>query len=55
MTCANRMGQAAEHVSSFAIGVCGALLISIALMTIPSPSEAAAWIAAPAAASVSAR
>ena len=49
MTCANRMGQAAKHVSDLALGVCGALLISIAVMTIPSPSQAAAWFDAPAA------
>lgn len=48
MTCANRMGQAAKHVSDLALGVCGALLISLALMTIPSPSQAAVWFAAPA-------
>ena len=48
MTCANRMGQAAEHVSNLALGVCGALLISIAVMLIPSPSQAAAWFDAPA-------
>ncbi|MNE89608.1 hypothetical protein D3C80_1870300 [compost metagenome] len=49
MTCANRMGQAAKHVSDLALGVCGALLISIAVMTIPSPSHAADWLDAPAA------
>lgn len=49
MTCANRMGQAAKHVSDFALGVCGALLISIAVMLIPSPGQAAAWFDAPAA------
>ena len=54
MTCANRMGQAAEHVSNFALGVCGALLISIAVMLIPSPGQAAAWFNAPAA-SIAAR
>ncbi|MNU42922.1 hypothetical protein D3C71_316950 [compost metagenome] len=48
MTCANRMGQAAKHVSDLALGVCGALLISIAVMTIPSPSQAADWLDAPA-------
>jgi hypothetical protein len=42
MTCTNRMGQAAKHVSDLALGVCGALLISLALMTIPSPGQAAA-------------
>ena len=42
MTCANRMGQAAKHVSDFALGVCGALLICIAVMLIPSPGQAAA-------------
>ena len=36
MTCANHMGQAAEHVSSFAIGVCGALLISLAIQAVPT-------------------
>ena len=41
MTCANRMGQAAQHVSNFALGVCGALLIATALLTIPSPRHAA--------------
>ena len=54
MTCANRMGQAAEHVSNLALGVCGALLISIAVMLTPSPSQAAAWADAPAA-SIAAR
>ena len=54
MTCANRMGQAAKHVSDLALGVCGALLISIAVMLIPSPSQAAAWADAPAA-SIAAR
>jgi hypothetical protein len=54
MTCANRMGQAAKHVSDFALGVCGALLICIAVMLIPSPGQAAAWFDAPAA-SVAAR
>ena len=44
MTCANRMGQAAKHVSDLALGVCGALLISIAVMLTPSPSQAAAWV-----------
>ena len=46
MTCANRMGQAAKHVSDLALGVCGALLISLAVMTLPSPSHAADWAAA---------
>ena len=50
MTCANRMGQAAKHVSDLALGVCGALLISIAVMLTPSPSQAAARAAATAAA-----
>lgn len=50
MTCANRMGQAAQHVSDLALGVCGALLISLAVMTLPSPGQAAAWVDAPAAA-----
>ncbi|WP_158256020.1 MULTISPECIES: hypothetical protein [unclassified Brevundimonas] len=54
MTCANRMGQAAKHVSDLALGVCGALLISLAVMTLPSPSQAAAWADAPAA-SIAAR
>jgi len=49
MTCANRMGQAAEHVSNLALGVCGALLICIAVMLIPSPGQAAAWFDVPAA------
>lgn len=40
MTCANRMGQAAKHVSDLALRVCGALLISLALMPIPSPGQA---------------
>ena len=53
MTCANRMGQAAKHVSDFALGVCGALLISLAIMTLPSPSQAAARADAPAASIVS--
>lgn len=53
MTCANRMGQAAEHVSNLALGVCGALLICIAVMLIPSPGQAAAWFDAPAAPAVS--
>ena len=44
MTCANRMGQAAEHVSNLALGVCGALLICIAVMLIPSPGQAAACL-----------
>ena len=48
MTCANRMGQAAKHVSALALGVCGALLIRIAVMLTPSPSQAAAWADAPA-------
>ncbi len=48
MTCANRMGQAAKHVSDFALGVCGALLIGLAVMTLPSPSKAADWLDAPA-------
>ena len=59
MTCANRMGQAAKHVSDLALGVCGALLISLAVMTLPSPSHAAdwaaAWFNAPAAVAVTAR
>lgn len=49
MTCANRMGQAAKHVSDFALGVCGALLICVAVMLIPSPGQAAAWFDVPAA------
>ena len=49
MTCANRMGQTAKRVSDLALGVCGALLISIAVMLIPSPGQAAAWFDAPAA------
>ena len=48
MTCANRMGQAAKHVSDLALGVCGALLISLAVMTLPSPSQAADGFNAPA-------
>ncbi len=48
MTCANRMGQTAKRVSDLALGVCGALLISIAVMLIPSPGQAAAWFDAPA-------
>lgn len=51
MTCANRMGQAAKHVSDFALGVCGALLFSLVVMTLPRPSQAAAWFDAPAAVS----
>lgn len=54
MTCANCMGQAAKHVSDLALGVCGALLISLAVMALPGPSQAAAWLDAPAA-SVAAR
>ncbi|WP_312780523.1 hypothetical protein [Brevundimonas sp.] len=50
MTCANRMGQATQHVSNLALGVCGALLICVAVMLIPSPGQAAAWFDAPAAA-----
>ncbi|MNS66520.1 hypothetical protein D3C72_997380 [compost metagenome] len=49
MTCANRMGQAAKHVSDFALGVCGGMLIFLAAMTLPSPSHAADWFDAPAA------
>ena len=49
MTCANRMGQAAKHVSDLALGVCGGLLIFLAVMTLPSPSQAAAWFDVPAA------
>lgn len=52
MTCANRMGQAAKHVSDLALGVCGALLISLAVMLIPSPGHAADWFDAPAAVTV---
>ena len=52
MNCANRMGQAAKHVSDFALGVCGALLVSLAVMILPSPSQAAAWFEAPAAVSI---
>ena len=52
MTYANRMGQAAKHVSDFALGVCGALLFSLAVMALPSPSQAAAWFDAPAAVSI---
>jgi len=47
MTCANRMGQAAKHVSDLALGVCGGMLIFLAAMLIPSPSQAAVWFAAP--------
>lgn len=54
MTCANRTGQAAKHVSDFALGVCGALLICLAVMLIPSPGQATAWFDAPAA-SIAAR
>ncbi|WEK58402.1 MAG: hypothetical protein P0Y52_02365 [Candidatus Brevundimonas phytovorans] len=50
MTCANRMGQAAKHVSDLALGVCGGMLIFLAAMTLPSPSQAAVWFDAPAAA-----
>ena len=48
MTCANRMGQAAKHVSDLALGVCGGMLIFLTVMTLPSPSQAAAWFDAPA-------
>jgi len=51
MTCANRIGQAAKHVSDFALGGCGGLLIFLAIMTLPCPSQAAAWFDAPAAVS----
>lgn len=36
MTCANRMGQAAKHVSDLALGVCGALLIATAIQGVPT-------------------
>lgn len=36
MTCANRMGQAAKHVSDLALGVCGALLITMAAQAVPT-------------------
>lgn len=49
MTCANRMGQAAKHVSDFALGGCGGLLIFLTVMTLPCPGQAPAWINAPAA------
>ncbi|MNS69918.1 hypothetical protein D3C72_1032460 [compost metagenome] len=55
MTCANRMGQAAKHVSDFALGGCGGLLIFLVVMTLPCPSQAAAWFAAPTASPIAAR
>ena len=55
MTCANRMGQAAKRVSDFALGGCGGLLIFLAVMTLPCPSRAAAWLAAPTASLIAAR
>lgn len=48
MTCANRMGQAARCVSDLALGVCAALLISLAVAIIPSPGHAAETGSAPA-------
>ena len=40
MTCANRMGQTAQHVSNFALGVCGALLITTAIEAVPTFGQA---------------
>jgi hypothetical protein len=55
MTRANRMGQAAKHVFELVLGSCGGLLIFLAIMTLPCPSQAAAWLAAPAASAITAR
>ena len=55
MTRAKRMGRSAKHVSDFALGGCGGLLIFLVVMTLPCPSQAVARFDAPTASAIAAR